>query len=359
MPAVGKGPYTLLQTNNFFPISSAGLTLIVLLHSAALPSFNHLDLEKLKREGAEHYQKHPSVAALTMSTAPLVSPSNMYSGPPPPYSYPSSTASSVTGLAGYISPPESRRTSENDKEPSAIHRQSLPSIHEALAADQSLSYTAPPSASALSSQSHHSAPTLTPTTPIPRSHPATSPQGPPNPFSHGQPSSLYSSQSYQPRLPQNSFGPSEANRPPRNTHDSKFEHVQATRTTQAYSEAALLDLPNLSQPRTSPTYGPGRSSPGPMNSQTQNGYKPYQSSYTYQPQPPSMAPSPYHPPDPYHGVNSHPTTWRSDGSEINRAEEGRKAASRGGSLGGQSYGESVKRHLDIFDLETSLNEVSR
>jgi len=363
VPAVGKGPYTLLRTNNFFPISSAGLTLIVWLHSAALPSFSHLDLEKLKRESAEHYQKHPSVAALTMSTAPLVSVSNMYSGPPPPYSYPSSTASSVTGLAGYISPPESRRTSENDKEPPASQKQSLPSIHEALAADQPLSYTAPPPAPANSSQSHHSAPALTPTTPIPRSHPATSPQGPPNPFSHGQPLSLYSSQNHQPRTthpPQHSFGPSEANPPPINAYESKLEHVPPVRTTQAYSDAARSDIPNLSQPRISPTYGPGLSSAGPMNSQTQNGYKPFQQpSYTYQPQPQNTAPSPYHPSDPYHGHNAHPNTWRSDGSEINRAEEGRKAASRGASLGGQSYGESVKRHLDIFDLETSLNEVSR
>ena len=296
-----------------------------------------------------------------MSTAPIVSPSTMYSGPPPPYSYPSSTASSVTGLAGYISPPESRRTSENDKEPPPTHRQSLPSIHEALAADQSLSYTAAPPAPALSSQGHHSAPTLTPTTPIPRSHPATSPQGPPNPFSHGQPLGLYSSQSYQSRTshPQpTSFASSEANHPTINSHDPAPEHAQPVRTTQAYIDAARSDMANLSQPRTSPTYGPGMSPALPMNAQTQNGYKPYQPSYTYQPQPPSMAPSPYHPPDSYHSLNSHPTTWRSDGSEINRAEEGRKAASRGASLGGQSYGESVKRHLDIFDLETSLNEVS-
>jgi len=160
--------------------------------------------------------------------------------------------------------------------------------------------------------------------------------------------------------PQNSFGPSEANPPPINAYESKFEHVPSVRTTQSYSDAARSDIPNISQPRTSPTHGPGLSSAGPMNSQTQNGYEPFQQPlYTYQPQPQSMAPSPYHPSDPYHGHNSHPNTWRSDGSEINRAEEGRKAASRGASLGGQSYGESVKRHLDIFDLETSLNEVSR
>ena len=30
---------------------------------------------------------------------------------------------------------------------------------------------------------------------------------------------------------------------------------------------------------------------------------------------------------------------------------------KGNPSGGQHYGESVKRHLDIFDLEASLNEV--
>jgi len=291
-----------------------------------------------------------------MSTAPLVSPTTMYSGPPPPYSYPSSTASSVTGLAGYISPPESRRTSENDKEAPTSQRQSLPSIHEALAAEQPLSYTAPPSASALSSQTHHPAPILTPTTPIPRSHPETSPQGPPNPFSHGQPLGPYSAQTHPARasqLQQTSFAPSDPKFSAINSHESKFPQLRPVRTAQTHIETLRS---SVLQSRNSPAYDSGPSSAGSMNSQ--NGYNSYQPSYPYQPPPPSIVPLTYHPPDPYHGLNLHPTTWRSDGSEINRAEEGRKAASRGGSLGGQTYGESVKRHLDIFDLETSLNEVS-
>ena len=60
-----------------------------------------------------------------MSAPPLVNPS-IYFGPPPPYSYPSSTASSVVGInngnTGYISPPESRHTSDD----------ALPSIQETL-----------------------------------------------------------------------------------------------------------------------------------------------------------------------------------------------------------------------------------
>ena len=50
--------------------------------------------------------------------------------------------------------------------------------------------------------------------------------------------------------------------------------------------------------------------------------------------------------------------WRSDGLEFERAEEMRRMASKGSPGGSQHYGESVKRHLDSFELETSLNEVS-
>ncbi|KAI9873219.1 MAG: hypothetical protein M1830_000685 [Pleopsidium flavum] len=326
--------------------------------SAVLPSINLLDLEKLKRDSTERYEKHPSVPALNMSTASLISPTTMYSGPPPPYSYSSSTASSVTGLAGYISPPESRRTSENDKDPPTSHRHSLPSIHEALAADQPLSYAAPPSASALPSQNHHPASILTPTTPIPRSHPETSPQGPPNPFS-GQSHGAYSAHSSQARtsqLQQAPSTPSDPKFPAINPHESKFQHLQPVRTSQPHIESLRPSVQSLLQSRTSPVYDSGPSSASSMN--PQKAYNSYQPSYPYQLPPSTIAPSTYHPPDPYHGTNIHPTTWRSDGSEINRAEEGRKAASRGGSLGGQAYGESVKRHLDIFDLETSLNEIA-
>ncbi len=51
-----------------------------------------------------------------------------------------------------------------------------------------------------------------------------------------------------------------------------------------------------------------------------------------------------------------PQQWNSDGVEMSKVEEMRKAASKGSPRRGH-YGESVKRHLDTFDLETSLNEV--
>ena len=44
------------------------------------------------------------------------------------------------------------------------------------------------------------------------------------------------------------------------------------------------------------------------------------------------------------------------GADFERAEEARKTASKGSPVA-PSFGETVKRHLERFDLETSLNEV--
>ena len=80
----------------------------------------------------------------------------------------------------------------------------------------------------------------------------------------------------------------------------------------------------------------------------QHAYAPYQPTYPYTSQSPTALSYP----------NYSQPTWRSDGLELDRAEEMRKAAPKGSPRGSKHYGESVKRHLDIFDLETSLNEVN-
>jgi len=91
-----------------------------------------------------------------MAATAIVSPTSMYSNPPPPYSagwpHPPSNHSS-----GLISPPEPRRTSDNKEPPPPIqtsqHRQSLPSIHEALSSGPKPNpYASPISASLTHSQ---------------------------------------------------------------------------------------------------------------------------------------------------------------------------------------------------------------
>lgn len=95
-------------------------------------------LSLINREGLERISTDRSyTSAPTMAATAVASPASMYSGgPPPPYSGWSATTTHST--SGLVSPPESRRTSDNKSEPPPLqtapppHRQSLPSIHEAL-----------------------------------------------------------------------------------------------------------------------------------------------------------------------------------------------------------------------------------
>lgn len=81
----------------------------------------------------------------------------------------------------------------------------------------------------------------------------------------------------------------------------------------------------------------------------------YPSQYPYSAPPPG-APGPVYPPSASYSAPARypPPSWRSDGAEISRVEESKRA----GRSSLAPYGESVKRHLDNFDLEASLNEIS-
>ncbi|KAI9812907.1 MAG: hypothetical protein M1827_004425 [Pycnora praestabilis] len=346
----------------------------------ALPSINYLDFDRTKRDGSDYSQKHPAMAGLNMTSAALVSPATMYSGPPPPYSYPSSTASTAPALAGLISPPDSRptdprRTSGDEKEPRVPQRHSLPSIHEALGAEQHLSYTAPPPVTAPPTQNPQTpAVNTTPSTPAPRSHPEHSYQGPPTSYSQTLASYPYPNvpRQSQPGQPQQSpYLQKEASfaRFSTNSHEPKPHPLPSLKTAQSPIQAPHPGVPATyqSQPpstRDHPSsyqshHSPGRDyAPKSVSSMTsQYGYGPPQH-YNYPRQPACDSPTTYQAPSNIRSSGNQYATWRSDGSEINRAEEGRKTASQGGALRGQAYGESVKRHLDIFDLETSLNEIA-
>ena len=63
----------------------------------------------------------------------------------------------------------------------------------------------------------------------------------------------------------------------------------------------------------------------------------------------------YQPPSP-----SHPPSWRygENGCDRGGGDEHRKNGVVKDHLMKPMYGEAVKRHLDNFDLETSLNEVN-
>lgn len=281
-------------------------------------------------------QRFPATSGLSISTAPLVSPTTMYSGPPPPYSYPSSTVSSAPPGSGYISPPESRRTTEDEKEGPASQRQSLPSIQEALSGDKPISYS---NSSSLNSNPSATSrpPYLTPAASTSRSFPE-GPSGPSNPFSHPLPPtpSQHETPYIQPTshpLPVRSE--SEASRapfPPLSSGDPR----PPTLNTFPFSKSPHLNTGSVphSLPQAHSSLG-SDIGPGPSSS-PRPGAPTYPNQFPYQPHPSSATSSAYGPP-----------SWEYD--------ERRKGFSRSGPE--PPYSDSVKRHLDIYESEMALSDV--
>ena len=322
--------------------------------TARLPALGFLDLEKIKRE-QELDPRRPVVTTGTPPTSqpPLPSPQSMYTipqGPPPPYSYPSSATSSGIGFPGYISPPDSRRVSDDDKDHQPS-RQSLPSIHEALGKDKSILYHNPPHSTSVTTQTS----AISPSTPIPRSHPETVLSGPSNPYASTQHSLPYPGEPPDKRLhhPLQATSVSEEQQPsasrfsahdppPASGNDVQMSPRSIRRSSPPSVTATQFGaIFNSSSQHMPPVQAPQLVTP-------QTNYPPQPPAFSY---PPASANS-------LSNAHSFPssTPWRSDGFEIDRAEEGRKAASRRSPVS-QPYEESVKRHLEIFDLETALNEV--
>ena len=276
--------------------------------SDALPSISHLELDKIKTDRPDH-PKLGIMNGLNISTAPLGSPSTVYSGPPPPYSYASSTATSIPGMQGYISPPESttRRSTRDDKD--SPTRNSLPSIHEALGAP--LSATAQP------------LPGSTPSTAVNHCFPD-GPKGPTNPFSQPPPSfrdNLFTSQP----APNPPAPPDPHSKPP---ISQGFAHPPSPRSS-----------------------GSSAFRSGPLASSTFSGH-----TEQTRPRSPPQPDSSRHPysisqfSNPPSGYSSEPFQFTS-GSKFPDDLPGFPR-------GPEPYGDTVKRHLEVFDAELGLNEVS-
>lgn len=290
-----------------------------------------------------------------MPAPPLASPSSMYSGPPPPYSYPSSTASSVVGghTNGYISSStDSRKTSDENNSQPHIGRQSLPSIHEALNRDQPLSISslltkasAPPSSSHQAHQnSNHS-----PTSPVDRTYKDISSTCPSAAPARTQPSPTYSqSLPRQHHSPRPTLDTSTSRLPSGVTRESHYPPMLPPRTIPSPAGVCRPPLTAANLRRASPPYD-SAPRPAPVLNQPHT-YASYPTPYSYAPPMPTIASS-FQPPSP-----PHPPSWRYGEPEVDRADDYRRNAMKEG-LVKPSFGEAVKRHLDNFDLETSLNEV--
>ncbi|KAJ5623459.1 hypothetical protein N7490_012064 [Penicillium lividum] len=263
---------------------------------------------------------HSSVASPTS----LLSPNNMYAGQPLPYSY--APPNNNAPQPGYISPPESRRVIEDEKDKGS--RQSLPSIHEALGKDNHLPYPAPTSAPP--PQSGHAPP---PSHLIGRS--GEGPPGPPNPFSNGPATgSLMRESGYphqiQPEASRNSLGSI-------TTQESRAS-LHSLSTGKSPTQSAKTGITSVSGSQNS-TYDYS-APPSAGSVASPNGYGHFPPNYSFPPSGPSYPPTSYD----------------------NRAYMGapRVEEVKGGFVGRPvppPHSDSVKRHLDVFDVETSLNEI--
>lgn len=256
----------------------------------------------------------------------------MYSSQPPSYPYTTPTASNGSLPSGYISPPESRRALEEEKERQIQpQRQSLPSIHEALGNDNPLSYGGPPT-SAPAQQVHPSqAPPHSTSPGFTRSgtEAPTGPPGPPNPFS-------FSHQHHQ----QLQAEASRSSLTSINTQDSRTASLHSFNSGRSPTQSAKTGITtNSTYEYSAPPSAGGIGSP--------SGYAPpYSQSFSFQSQPTAPSyPSHY---DARYGA------WKQGAPEPVRVEEIKNGYTRSPLPG---HGDSMKRHLEVYDVEASLNEV--
>lgn len=275
------------------------------------------------------YSKHAA------SPTPLLSPSNMYSGQPLPYAY-ATHATNTPSQSGYVSPSESRRTLEDEKD-KATPRQSLPSIHEALGNDPSLPYPAPTSAP--QSQPGHTAP---PSHLIGRPG-AEGPAGPPNPFSANAPPAA--SLMREPAYPHQSQLQADASRNSLtsiNTQESRNASLNSLSTGKSPTQSAKTGITSVSGSQNSSHYDYS-APPSAGSVASPNGYNHFPPNYNF---PPSQPAGPSYPQAPYDSrYMGAPRVDEVKGGFVTRP------------IPGQPHSDSVKRHLDVYDVETSLNEV--
>lgn len=336
--------------------------------SIGLPSINHLDSERVKREEIDYQRKqHAAATVMASPLHPYSGPSHLHSNhqPPPATSAPGS-------LGGLLSPPGSRRTSGDEKEsqrPTA--RQSLPSIHEALGSEQPLSYpsTVPPPSALVSAPQHYlpPAPTASPADQRPRHFASDlhASQGPSNPFSHPRSPFLGSGASQvpppPPSQPQNDPLPRPPFSDPRQPystaqHNPKLPTLHPLKTAQSPPPSAAR--PNIPYPSYPPPAAAHYESAAPQSASSMNHpypYSQYPSNYSHSASSASAPNSAYPPSAAAYSAPPRypPPAWRDANSDMAHLEE--KKINRS-SLA--PYGESVKRHLESFDLEASLNEMA-
>lgn len=281
--------------------------------------------------------RFPLASGLSVSTAPLGSPTTIYSGPPPPYSSASSITGSSQALPGYISPPDtsSRRSTRDEKE-SPCANKSLPSISEALrTADMT------PSSGPIPTTQSYSY-TSAPSSAVGQSF-ADAPKGPGNPF-------------FQP--------------PPPAVTGLKTSFSSTTGPQDSSPVKAVPPPPQPPAPsevQSTPTFGTSRSPrlnhppppPPPLKTNTSNltGFQSRQEPPIFRSPFEVEQPRPGYPFPDYHNT---PSSQPPSTSNFHFEHHGKFENQNNPFVKNQPhvpYTETVKRHLDVFDAELALKEV--
>ncbi|KAI9710728.1 MAG: hypothetical protein M1820_002561 [Bogoriella megaspora] len=291
-------------------------------------------------------------SANVMPAAAIPTSSYPYSYPPPPYNQPNgNSSSSAPGLPGIKSPPPSKWSPKDEKEQKPATRQSLPSIHEALGSNQPLPYSTsaapPPPPSSSAPQAYQSQTIASPSENARRSYTSDNSQQslhypqPPRSPATDRPHPVTGNQSVPAESQRPSFPGASSSKLP------ALHPIQTSRSPQMPPAPPPSNVPYSYPSQSSPAYAsaPPQTPPSSHPSQFPYGYAQRSSQYPY--------------PPPASGYTSQPPqryglSWSDPSDALSRAEESKRA----GSVRGPAFGESVKRHLEFFDYEASLNEIA-
>lgn len=295
----------------------------------------------------DHYFSSPKLSdrepryagVVNMAASAMVSPTTPYPNhPPPPYTHnPPQTGHPLSSIVSPTQshPAEPRRTSDDKDQAHGAHRQSLPSIHEALADPKPTGYapapsTVIPAAHSFSSYSQPPTPTTRPFGMEPvfqtaMDRPAPRRPSPPQPYSR----------------PEQGIPPSA----PYDIHRHPSLPSIRTALPAQSPTGPRPDLPRHEDPRGIPMSG--YSHPQPPNGQ----YSGYPSASN----PPSA--STFSPQSPFNQQRSFPSRYGSDHPNEYSSKEHLKNGGHESINGDQGYGTVVKRNLNYWDAEMSLRKV--
>lgn len=298
-------------------------------------TFPHSISSIVNRETIDRFSISPTyTSAPTMAAAALVSPASIYSaGSPPPFYAPGWPAPSASVVSGLISPPDSRRTSDNKPEPMSVahgapqqqQRQSLPSLQEALSSGgKPHSYTSA-SPIALHPSQHYS---QSQAQAIPRTYP---PEQTP-----------YQSQPAQPQPRRSS--------PPHPVHPQPTAFGRPDPIPASFAETprhnSITSLQTAPPNQYAPRFEPLRHEPD---------LRAPAGGYTHQPSPPP-------PSYPFNAAHQAPPRHPQAYDEQSYAShEGREQAERWKGAkedGAPAFRVGLKRHLDVWDFENNLAQAS-